>query len=138
MVSFLEILTGTFATNQIFVLTQNVNTYNLCVAVSASGLELGLPLWSWSVPVQSVLHLRLPAVLLEDVLLLELVLLLGDDSRQFEEQPHIINIVSSDAPSRWESQQLIFEPISREKSHPVHHTLVPNKTTPGRARTGNI
>ena len=67
-------------------------------------------------------------VLLEDVLLLELVLLLGDDSRQFEEQPHIINIVSSDAPSRWESQQLIFEPISREKSHPVHHTLVVNKT----------
>ena len=46
------------------------------------------------VPVERVLHLRVPAVLLEDVLLLELVLLLGNNSRQFEEQSDVLNIVS--------------------------------------------
>ena len=48
------------------------------------------------VPVERVLHLRVPAVLLEDVLLLELVLLLGNNSRQFEEQSDVLNIVSWD------------------------------------------
>ena len=80
--------------SNMLVLTQNVNTYNLCVAVSASGLEFCLPLRARSVPIESVLHLRLPALLLEDVLLLELVLLLGHHPRQFEEQPHILNIIS--------------------------------------------
>ena len=46
------------------------------------------------VPVERVLHLRVPAVLLEDVLLLELVLLLGHHSGQFEEQSDSVNIVS--------------------------------------------
>ena len=41
----------------------------------------------WSVTVQSILHLRISAVLLEDVLLLELVLLLRHNAGQFEEQP---------------------------------------------------
>ena len=46
------------------------------------------------VPVERVLHLRVPAVLLEDVLLLELVLLLGHHTGQFEEQSDVLNIVS--------------------------------------------
>ena len=64
------------------------------MTVSTSRLELGLSLMCRPVPVQRVLHLRVPAVLLEDVLLLELVLLLGHDSRQFEEESDEVNIVS--------------------------------------------
>ena len=65
------------------------------MTVSTTVSELGLPLVSRPVPVERVLHLGVPAVLLEDVLLLELVLLLGHDSRQFEEQSDVLNIVSS-------------------------------------------
>lgn len=82
--------------------TQNVNTHDLRVAVSASRLEFCLPLVNWSVTVESVLHLSLAAVLLEDVLLIELVLLLRHHAGQFEEQSDISNIVSLDAQSCWD------------------------------------
>ena len=72
------------------------------MTVSTSRLEFCLPLVSRSVPVERVLHLGVAAVLLEDVLLLELVLLLGHHSGQFEEQSDISNIVSLDAQSCWD------------------------------------
>lgn len=66
------------------------------MAIAAAGLELGLALVHGPVPVEGVAHLAVPRVLLEDVLLLELVLLLGNNSRQFEEQSDVLNIVSWD------------------------------------------
>ena len=66
------------------------------MTVSTSSLEFLLSLVCRPVPVERVLHLGVPAVLLEDVLLLELVLLLGHDSREFEEQSDGVNIVSWD------------------------------------------
>ena len=93
-----KFLSGTFATNQTFLLEaecqSNSNTYKFSVTVSTTRLEFCLSLMSRPVPVERVLHLRVPAVLLEDVLLLELVLLLGNNSRQFEEQSDVLNIVS--------------------------------------------
>ena len=94
---------GTFATNQTFL--SNSNTYKFSVTVSTTRLEFCLPLMGRPVPVERVLHLRVPAVLLEDVLLLELVLLLGNHSGQFEEQPDMVNIVSWEALPCWAGVQ---------------------------------
>ena len=93
----------TFATNQTFL--SNSNTYKFSVTVSTTRLEFCLPLMGRPVPVERVLHLRVPAVLLEDVLLLELVLLLGNNSGQFEEQPDMVNIVSWEALPCWAGVQ---------------------------------
>ena len=100
-----KFLSGTFATNPTFLLeaecgsnsnsNSNSATYKFSVPVSTTRLEFCLPLMDRPVPVERVLHLRVPAVLLEDVLLLELVLLLGHHSGQFEEQSDRVNIVSS-------------------------------------------
>ena len=72
------------------------------MTVSTTRLEFCLSLMSRPVPVERVLHLRVPAVLLEDVLLIELVLLLRHHAGQFEEQSDISNIVSLDAQSCWD------------------------------------
>ena len=75
------------------------------MTVSTSSLEFLLSLVSRPVPVERVLHLRVPAVFLEDVLLLELVLLLGNHSGQFEEQPDMVNIVRWEALPCWAGVQ---------------------------------
>ena len=85
--------------------TSNFNTYKFSVTVSTTRLEFCLSLMSRPVPVERVLHLRVPAVLLEDVLLLELVLLLGNHSGQFEEQSDMVNIVSWEALPSWAGVQ---------------------------------
>ena len=55
------------------------------MAVTAAGLELGLPLVAGSVSVQGVPHLPVPRVLLEHVLLLKLLLLTEADPGQLEQ-----------------------------------------------------
>ena len=55
------------------------------MAISASGLELGLSLVAGTVPVEGVPHLGLPRVLLEHVLLLKLLLLTEADPGQLEQ-----------------------------------------------------
>ena len=55
------------------------------MAISASGLELGLSLVTGAVPVEGVPHLGLPRVLLEHVLLLKLLLLTEADPGQLEQ-----------------------------------------------------
>ena len=55
------------------------------MAISASGLELGLSLVARPVPVEGVPHLGLPRVLLEHVLLLKLLLLTEADPGQLEQ-----------------------------------------------------
>ena len=63
------------------------STYNFCVALSATMLELLYPLMTRSVPVQSVAHFTISAVLLEHVFFFKLLLLGHHDSRQLEQEP---------------------------------------------------